>query len=759
MVKKLTPDLQLSFDTPTVVGGVSQVVSTCGLSRTLCIGKSSNAHVAALLMRGVDAIGLSDSHAVTTKYAEHLSERFFSGPITAMPFHDSEFNTVIVADCLEYLPTEEMGRALSEIRRVAGRFVWLQVATSQYEQRPRCLTIQNRAWWERRCFQAGFRKHPAYYSINDYESLNNDGPIICILLERIPDAAESAFPLSSLEEERSLHMDMLRDTGTRSDAHVGRYHFASKYIRPGDVVLDAACGLGYGTYTLKGLTAGSAFRGIDGSTSAIAYAKTCFAKEESLTYSEGFLPDCLISIPDNSIDVVICFETLEHVERPEDLLREFHRILSPGGRIISSVPNDWSDETGEDPNPYHFHVYDIPKFSSQLAEHFDLEHLFAQTADRVKIANGKCEWENRPRLLREIPLGDDHSNVESEWLLAVAAKSPIAGRGVPYVERGYSAEECLTGGNALAFARDYENPWLIRCMVAIGSRTANGELRKKWAKETLAVSAPNSPDAGAALCVLAYLTVAREITLDIDLSDAIHRYINFPASDNPNALRWKVSLAFAHAMMALSNGDRTSAKALFQWILEADAGSYSITLLTKPAEAGYLLGLLEAADGNISIARQIWRQTAFELQKAMGEYFSASTLKSAAFILRETSTVMLFCGRILAAERHSANFQIAPAAFFANAVNDYISEIERLTAFALKLEGRLFENAAEGTADVRSLKETSSLQAAQLDELRKYVLALEESRNEQKAQLAELRQYTADLEESRAILIKKSKKQ
>lgn len=37
-------------------------------------------------------------------------------------------------------------------------------------------------------------------------------------------------------------------------------------------------------------------------------------------------------------DTVVCSEVLEHLPRPADALREIHRVLKPGGRIIVSVP-------------------------------------------------------------------------------------------------------------------------------------------------------------------------------------------------------------------------------------------------------------------------------------------------------------------------------------------------------------------------------------------------------------------------------------
>jgi len=39
-----------------------------------------------------------------------------------------------------------------------------------------------------------------------------------------------------------------------------------------------------------------------------------------------------------SIDAVLCTETLEHIADPMDFLREMHRCLRPGGRAILTVP-------------------------------------------------------------------------------------------------------------------------------------------------------------------------------------------------------------------------------------------------------------------------------------------------------------------------------------------------------------------------------------------------------------------------------------
>jgi SAM-dependent methyltransferase len=51
------------------------------------------------------------------------------------------------------------------------------------------------------------------------------------------------------------------------------------------------------------------------------------------------------SIPaeDASFDAVLCTQVLEHVSQPVDALREFRRVLCPGGVLIATVPFLWEE--------------------------------------------------------------------------------------------------------------------------------------------------------------------------------------------------------------------------------------------------------------------------------------------------------------------------------------------------------------------------------------------------------------------------------
>jgi 2-polyprenyl-3-methyl-5-hydroxy-6-metoxy-1,4-benzoquinol methylase len=46
-----------------------------------------------------------------------------------------------------------------------------------------------------------------------------------------------------------------------------------------------------------------------------------------------------IGLPDASVDTVVSCETIEHLPDPVQALREFRRVLRPGGRVILTTPN------------------------------------------------------------------------------------------------------------------------------------------------------------------------------------------------------------------------------------------------------------------------------------------------------------------------------------------------------------------------------------------------------------------------------------
>ncbi len=334
-----------------------------------------------------------------------------SGDFPRLPLADGATDTLFNLGSLATLDDFALSVWLPELRRITRRHLWIALDATP---------DRDRAWWENRLIEAGFRKHALNQCVIPYEDLNDTSSGVLLLLDVIPPRVLHAHPLATLRAERDLHMDMLREGGIRSDAHLARYILAREHVRPGHVVLDAACGLGYGSAALATGTGAARVIGIDNSTSAVAYARDLYgAFHTNLEFSAQDATR-LHQLPDASVDIAVSFETLEHLPNPDRLLREFDRVLKPGGLFIGSVPNLWMNEHGHNPVPYHLHIYDHAQLEEQVARHFSWRALYRQ--------NAGGGWKRpQPRVLRDIPncAPTDEDQRDAEWWIAVAQK-PVA---------------------------------------------------------------------------------------------------------------------------------------------------------------------------------------------------------------------------------------------------------------------------------------------------------------------------------------------
>ncbi|BBM81880.1 class I SAM-dependent methyltransferase [Candidatus Uabimicrobium amorphum] len=64
-----------------------------------------------------------------------------------------------------------------------------------------------------------------------------------------------------------------------------------------------------------------------------------YKKENRKLYTADFETDGLKEIPDNTYDVAICEQVMEHLHHPEFLASEIHRVLKVGGMAILGVPS------------------------------------------------------------------------------------------------------------------------------------------------------------------------------------------------------------------------------------------------------------------------------------------------------------------------------------------------------------------------------------------------------------------------------------
>lgn len=151
-------------------------------------------------------------------------------------------------------------------------------------------------------------------------------------------------------------------------SHLNRYRFASKFVA-GSRVLDAGCGVGYGTRVLLDGGA-SEIVAVDISEKAIGTAQKWFVHPRV----RFVLDNCeqLGSI-EGRFDTVMALESMEHFQDIKEFLKQVVRLLSPGGVFICSTPNALTTTAGKNgrpANPFHVKEYDAAGFRELLSRYF-----------------------------------------------------------------------------------------------------------------------------------------------------------------------------------------------------------------------------------------------------------------------------------------------------------------------------------------------------------------------------------------------------
>lgn len=168
-------------------------------------------------------------------------------------------------------------------------------------------------------------------------------------------------------------------------------------------VLDFGCGDGALSLYLATEECPSTIIGIDLDPAAIERAKAARDKAQvpksvRVEFLEGSVDG--LPMPDESIDVLVAFDCLEHVMSPLPIFREWFRVLRPGGRCLlewfpykgpwgphmeSLIPVPWAHVLFGQHAMFRAaeRLYDLPQFTPR---HWDLE------ADGTKKPNKWRQW-------------------------------------------------------------------------------------------------------------------------------------------------------------------------------------------------------------------------------------------------------------------------------------------------------------------------------------------------------------------------------
>jgi len=204
--------------------------------------------------------------------------------------------------------------------------------------------------------------------------------------------------------------------------HRQRYEFAAAHMPLGANVLDAGCGVGYGSAILADRGAASVVA-VDLAGEALAIARASFSRPGIRWVHEDCqaLADAGADAP---FDLVVNLENIEHLPDAEVFLRRVVTLLRPGGTFVVSTP----DRAGmarlrglpldlAPANPHHTREFTTPEFVTLLERHFDSVVPSWQSYDPIE----RMHYEPVLAALWHNPLAR-----VGRWLQRVVRRRPVA---------------------------------------------------------------------------------------------------------------------------------------------------------------------------------------------------------------------------------------------------------------------------------------------------------------------------------------------
>jgi len=166
--------------------------------------------------------------------------------------------------------------------------------------------------------------------------------------------------------ERSSHLDPSENV--MYQRHLIAYKEAAKIVS--GTVLEVGSGEGYGIVELAPIT--EKYIAVDKYDTHISDE---LKEENDITFIQTEVPP-LKGIDDDSVDFVVTFQVIEHIQNDELFLKEINRVLKPGGKLIMTTPNIKMSLTR---NPWHIREYNLQQMGNivkSVFEKFELKGIF-----------------------------------------------------------------------------------------------------------------------------------------------------------------------------------------------------------------------------------------------------------------------------------------------------------------------------------------------------------------------------------------------
>jgi SAM-dependent methyltransferase len=175
--------------------------------------------------------------------------------------------------------------------------------------------------------------------------------------------------------------------------HLWAYRDLASRVDEGALVLDLACGEGYGASELA--STGHRVIGLDLEAPVLIEAARRYPRATFVAGDAFRLP-----FPDGVFDAVGALQTIEHVSATGAFVAECARVLKPGGIAYLTTPNiaQLPATASKEFNHWHLRDFTPAELASELDPHFASVELFGQVLDeslprvRALLDLARREW-------------------------------------------------------------------------------------------------------------------------------------------------------------------------------------------------------------------------------------------------------------------------------------------------------------------------------------------------------------------------------
>ncbi len=290
---------EMSYANPKIVA--LNILDKCGSGRILDAGCGMGYLVKEFALLGMDAYGFDVSdNAVESVKKWYNKDKIKQGSMLSIPYPDNYFDIVVSTDVLEHIAEEDIDKALSELRRVTKKYLYLNIATRVDRDFKWHICIHDRQWWENKIISSGFMHSFNRFNADTFSTIDSNELEYIGIYEKTSD--------------NSAGIDPLHSTGYESEMKLAQYNLAFKYITHNSRVIIFSSDNGYGAY----ITASGSQAKFVYSTSQYfdkRYQNTNILNIEDFNAETG--ADVILNLTGEDINV-----------------DKLHNILKPGGKYI-----------------------------------------------------------------------------------------------------------------------------------------------------------------------------------------------------------------------------------------------------------------------------------------------------------------------------------------------------------------------------------------------------------------------------------------